>query len=505
MRGATFPDLEGFLSLTRDYAVVPVWREVLADLDTPVGVFRKLGGETGAFLLESLEGGERWARYSFVGLEPWLTLTGKGSEFSWQGNPPAGAGEGRNVLEALESALAALNAPALPGLPPFHGGAVGYLGYDVVRHLERLPDETADDLDLPDACMVFPRVVVAFDHLRQRLVLVANVPAPEHSREGYEAALARLDAVAAKLAEPSSYSPTAPPAMERGCEAPSNRSMGDFCEAVDRAKEYIRAGDIFQVVLSQRHALDTTANPLDVYRVLRLLNPSPYLFLLRLPEVTIVGSSPEALVKVQGDLAISRPIAGTRARGRDEAEDAALEAELVSDAKERAEHVMLVDLARNDLGRVCVPGTVSVVELLAVERYSHVMHLVSEVRGRLREGVGAFDVLEAAFPAGTVSGAPKVRAMEIIDELEPTRRGPYAGCVGYVDFSGNLDTCIAIRTLLFARGKAFVQAGAGIVADSVPEREWEETRNKAMALLAAVRAAEQMPPAGPECSPPQAP
>ena len=487
------PGFEEFVRLAADHSVVPVWRELLGDLETPVGAFRKLGDQDGSVLLESVEHGERWGRYSFIGTDPFATLTIRGGRASWTGRPPAGLSDGP-PLEVLREALRRLRSPSLPGLPPLFAGAVGYLGYDLVRELERLPDQTEDDLQLPEGMLVFPRSVVVFDHLGQRLVLVANVVVNQATEldAAYADAIRRIDALAARLSVPVATVPTPLPAAGPPAAATSDLAPGRYQEMVRVAKEHIGAGDIFQVVPSQRFSVPTTADPFDVYRVLRVVNPSPYMYFLRLPGVTIAGSSPEVLVTVQGRRATMRPIAGTRPRGADPEADLALEAELQADEKERAEHVMLVDLARNDLGRVSRPGTVRVDEFMRVERYSHVMHLVSDVVGELSEEVAAFDVLAASFPAGTVSGSPKVRAMEIIDDLERHRRGPYAGCVGYFDFSGNLDTCITIRTCVFVDGVAYCQAGAGVVADSVPELEERETEAKARVLLTAVAAAEAL-------------
>ncbi|HYY82070.1 MAG TPA: anthranilate synthase component I [Actinomycetes bacterium] len=492
--GGPRPDLEEFARLAAGHSVVPVWRELLGDLETPVGAFRKLGGAEGSVLLESVEHGERWGRYSFIGTDPFATLTIARGRATWTGSPPAGLPDGPPV-QVLRAALQRLRSPSLPGLPPLFAGAVGYLGYDLVRELERLPDQTEDDLGLPDGVLVLPRSVVVFDHLGQRLVLVANVlvDGGTDPRAAYAEAAARLDALADRLAVASPAPPVPLPAAGPPAAATSDLPPGRYQEMVRAAKRHIRAGDVFQVVPSQRFSVRTDADPFDVYRVLRVVNPSPYMYFLRLPGVVLAGSSPEVLVTVQGRTATMRPIAGTRPRGADVQHDQALEAELLADEKERAEHVMLVDLARNDLGRVSRPGTVRVADFMRVERYSHVMHLVSDVVGELDEGVAALDVLAASFPAGTVSGAPKVRAMELIDELERHRRGPYAGCVGYFDFSGNLDTCITIRTCVFVDGVAHCQAGAGVVADSVPEREERETEAKARALLAAVAAAEALP------------
>jgi anthranilate synthase component I len=491
------PDRDTFVELARDHGLVPVWREVLADLETPLSVYAKLSGDGPSFLLESAEHGERWGRYSFIGVDPFLTLLGRDGEVSWVGEPPAEVADADGALDALARATEAYRAPPLLDLP-LHGGAVGYLGYDVIREVEAIPATGRDDLGLPDVHLLFPRHVVALDHLRQVLTVVTNVVVtdsddPEELGRRYDAAVTACGEVLERLAAAASpLPPAAPPRPGPAEPAPSNLEPGRYQAMVEQVKEHIRAGDTFQTVISQRFAVDTDLSAFELYRVLRVINPSPYLYLLDLGDAQIVGSSPEALVQVQDRRVETWPIAGTRPRGATPEEDRRYEQELVADAKERAEHVMLVDLARNDLGRVCDVGSIEVEGMLHVERYSHVMHLVSAVRGRIRDGLGPVDVLRAVFPAGTVSGAPKVRAMEIIDDLEPTRRGPYAGAVGYVDFAGNLDTCITIRTVVLKDGTAYVQAGAGIVADSRPDAEEEETRNKAGAVLAAIRAAEEL-------------
>ena len=488
------PSREEFLRLAREYTLVPVWREVLGDLETPVGVYRKLGAEPNSFLLESVEHGERWGRYSFIGLNPFTVMTSRAGRVTFDGEQPRAALDAPDPLTALERALGGYRAPALPGLPPLHGGAVGYVGYDAVRYIEQLPQTTTDDLQLPELWLLFTGQLLVFDHLRQRLSVISNVVIGDDPASQYDDAVARAEQLVDRIA-----SATGPgglgeaPHLENGVgDIRSNQTSADYMAKVEAAKEHIAAGDIFQVVPSQRFETSTSADPFNVYRVLRLINPSPYMFYLQFPGVAIVGSSPEPHLRVFGREATIRPIAGTRPRGSDDAEDAKLATDLLADEKERAEHVMLVDLARNDLGRVCEPGSVRVEELMEIERYSHVMHIVSSVRGELAGGKTAFDALKASFPAGTVSGAPKIRAMEIIDELEPTRRGPYAGAVGYFDFSGNLDTCIALRTGYLRDGKAYLQAGAGIVADSVPEREEQETRDKARAFFVAVKAAESL-------------
>ncbi|MGH9226853.1 MAG: anthranilate synthase component I [Acidimicrobiales bacterium] len=499
------PSRDEFGALAGGHTVVPVWKELAADLETPVSAFLKLAGagpSTPGFLLESVEHGERWGRFSFVGRDPSLLLVARNGRIEVSGSPPPGADmpTDRGVLAAVESLLKAYRSPVLPDLPPLHGGVVGYLGYDVVREVERLPNVPPDDMGHPDAVLSVIGQVAAFDHLRQRVYLVDNVvvggPAATTADldAAYDRAAARLDELAADLGRPLSYVPAEPPdPLDPLPEVRSTVGPERYCAAVERAKEHIRAGDIFQVVPSQRFDLDLDADPFDVYRVLRQVNPSPYMYFLRHPEITIVGSSPEPMVQLRNGRVVTRPIAGSRPRGATDAEDRALSADLLADPKELAEHVMLVDLARNDLGRVVSFGTEQVDEFMTVERYSHIMHLTSQVSGDLRPGKGPIDVLRATLPAGTVSGAPKVRAMEIIDDLEPTKRGPYAGVIGYFDFSGNLDTAIAIRTMtVTADGRASVQAGGGVVADSVPQTEYEESCNKAKALLAAVPAARRM-------------
>ncbi len=489
---------DGFHALARDHTVVPVWCELLADLETPVAAFAKLVGGDSGFLAESVEHGERWSRWSFVGRNPSATLVLRNGRVEVTGELLVDVPRTSGILAALERVLHEYRSPALPELPPLFGGLMGYLGYDVVREVERLPHPAPDDRGLPDAVLSVIGSLAAFDHWRQRVTLVESVPVAGLSAfeldAAYDAAVARLHRGVAELGRPLPYTPAEPPSPDDPLpEVRRNTSPAAWEAAVLAAKEYILAGDIFQVVLSQRFDLDLQADPFDVYRVLRQVNPSPYMYFLRHPDISIVGSSPEPMVQLLGGKVISRPIAGTRRRGRTDEDDRRMAAELREHPKEVAEHVMLVDLARNDVGRVVRFGTCKVDELMTLERYSHVMHLTSQVSGELVEGKGPIDVLRATLPAGTVSGAPKVRAMEIIDELEPTKRGPYAGVVGYIDFSGNLDTAIAIRTMFVARdGTAAVQAGAGIVADSEPALEDLECANKAAALLAAVPAARRM-------------
>ncbi len=496
------PTREEFVARCGEYTVVPVWCEVLADVETPLSVFVKLVGEREGFLLESVERAERWGRFSFLGRDPALTLVVRGKHVEFVDGPaPPGVPTDDGSLAALDALVARYRAPALADLPPFHGGIVGWLGYDTVREIERLPTVPRDDQGLPDAVLCLAGQVAAFDHFRQRLYLIENVyPEPGASRatldDAYDRATARLADAIADLGRPLPYLPTPPPGdtLDALPDVRRGTSSDQYAAAVEAAREHILAGDIFQVVLAQRFDLLGDFDPFATYRVLRLVNPSPYMYFLRHPEATIVGSSPEPMVQVLDGRVISRPIAGTRRRGRTEEHDRRMAAELAEHPKERAEHVMLVDLARNDVGRVVTFGTEQVDELMTLERYSHVMHLTSQVSGELVAGKTPVDVLRATFPAGTVSGAPKVRAMEIIDELEPTKRGPYAGVVGYVDFSGNLDTAIAIRTMVWRDGAASISAGAGIVADSVATDEDLECSNKAGALLTAAEAARTLFP-----------
>ena len=493
---------EQFYTLAENGALVPVYRELAADLETPVSVYLKLRGQGPSFLLESVEKAEQVGRYSFLGFNPRRQITSRGRQIILTDNghiETRRLDEGEDPLHAVASELGRYQPTAPMGdlaqdLPRFFGGAVGYLGYDLVRFFERIPDSTRDELNLPDLHLLVTDTLVIFDHVRHRLLVVANahVPPGADLDAAYNDAIARLDAVEQKLQDP--LPAQAPPPGRAGGEMKSNLTQDQFEAAVLKAKDYIAAGDVFQVVPSQRLRRRTQAQPFSIYRALRRLNPSPYMFFLSLggdPALHLIGSSPEVLVRLQDREAEVRPIAGTRPRGKTEREDQELEADLLADPKERAEHVMLVDLGRNDLGRVCEYGTVEVPDLLTVERYSHVIHLVSRVTGQLHEGVDAYDLLRATFPAGTVSGAPKVRAMEIIDELESVRRGHYAGAVGYFGFNGNMDTCITIRTILMQGDVAYLQAGGGIVADSNPTLEWEETLHKARALGVAIEMAER--------------
>ncbi len=479
---------------------MPVFAELPADLDTPLSAYLRLRPGPYAFLLESVEGGAVWARYSFLGTEPLMVLTAKNGRMTLRrgGGRPARLPDG-DPLEALRGLLREFQPVAVPGLPRFQGGAVGYLAYDMVRHMERLPRTTRDDLGLPDAVFMLSDTLLAFDNLRHRLLVIANARIdaqdPASLDRAYDEAAVKIAMTLAKLVRPlrapaTLTLPEPGPLLALGEEGfTSTMDEGAFVDAVRRSKEYIAAGDAYQVVISRRLDCRLPADPFTIYRALRTVNPSPYLFFLRLGPTTVVGSSPEVLVRVEGDLIEERPIAGTHPRGRTEAEDREIESRMSADPKERAEHVMLVDLGRNDVGRVSDPGSVRVTDFMVTERYSHVMHLVSHVVGRLRRGCDAFDVLRACFPAGTVTGAPKIRAMEIIDEIEPTQRGPYAGAVGYVSYSGTLDSCITIRTIVCHGDRASIQVGAGLVADSDPKAEWLETGSKARGLVLALRMA----------------
>ena len=491
------PTLEEFKELAQSYTVVPVWTEILADLETPVAAFTKLVGEGDGFLLESVEHGERWSRFSFVGRNPQATLTLRDGLISTIGDVPDSVPLDQGILAAMEALLDVYRAPVMEDLPPLQGGLMGFLGYDVIREVENLPNAAPDDRHLPDATISVIGSLVAFDHWRQRVYMLESVAVDgldaAQIEAAYVGATQRVQQGVADMCRPLEYVAVEPPVAEDALlPMTSSMSGGNYQRAVEVAKDYIRAGDIFQVVLSQRFDIDLQADPFDVYRVLRQVNPSPYMYFLRQPGLTIVGGSPEPMVQVQNGRIISRPIAGTRKRGRNDEHDRHLAAELRENPKEVAEHIMLVDLARNDVGRVAKFGSVVVDELMTLERYSHVMHLTSQVSGDLRDGLGPIDVLRATLPAGTVSGAPKVRAMEIIDELEPVKRGPYAGVVGYVDFAGNLDTAIAIRTMFVGPNGASLQAGAGIVADSIAIDEDLECHNKAAALLATIPAARKM-------------
>jgi len=489
-----FPSFEEFTRLATGHTVVPVYRQLLGDALTPVSAFCKVQEGEWSFLFESVVGGERLGRYSFVGSGPFFRFEAFDRRVVTQaGRGPKQEFTHPDPLRKLEEALAAYRAPHVAGLPRFCGGAVGYAGYDTVRYVEHLPDAPEDDRGLPDLTFAFYDRMVVFDHISKTVAAVAHAHIdPSNLRKNYDDACARVDRLVERLQQGvaelqvTDIDPGGPVLIPHQ----SNFSKDGFQSAVLKCKEYINAGDIFQVVLSQRFKASTTARPFDIYRALRAVNPSPFMFYVKAGPTTLVGASPEIMTRVEGDLVTIRPLAGTRRRGATPDEDKALADELIADPKERAEHIMLVDLGRNDVGRVAKFGSVELSDLLTVERYSHVMHISSTVAGRLEPGKTSFDALRSCLPAGTLSGAPKVRAMQIIDELEPHRRGPYGGAVGYIDFTGNMDTCIALRTMVVQGQTAYIQAGAGLVADSDPESEYLETVNKAKGLLRALEIAE---------------
>ena len=489
------PDFREFQRLAKQGNLIPVYDVLPADLLTPVSAYLRIAqGARYSFLLESVEGGEKIARYTFAGAYPEEVFRYASGACVLEGRDRV-VWEETDPVSFLRNRMRRFRPVRVPGLPPLVAGAIGYFSYDMVRLIERLPKRLRDEIGLYDAMLMFYHGLIAFDHVQHRLWIVRNVftEGDGNLRAKYQAAVREIQATRKQLERPVAAEkprPAPQPGKRSALQVTSNFRRPDYLAAVRKCKNYIRAGDIFQVVLSQRFSAKTKAAPFDVYRELRALNPSPYLFFLQMNDVYVIGSSPEMLVKVQGRDVFYRPIAGTQPRGKDEAEDRRLEREMLASEKERAEHIMLVDLGRNDLGRVCDYGTVKVDQLMIVERFSHVMHLVSSLRGRLREDVDCFDALMACFPAGTVSGAPKVRAMEIIEELERTRRGIYAGGVLYMDFAGNLDSCIALRTMVMKNGVAYIQAGGGIVADSTPEGEYQESVNKSRALRAALEAAQ---------------
>ena len=489
------PSASDFVTLASRGNLVPVFREILADTETPVSAFLKVARGDHAFLLESVQGGEKWARYSFLGTEPAAIFTSRGGAVTLheQGREPR-RWQAPDPLAALKQVLAAYRAVTLPELPRFFGGAVGYIGYDAVRAFERLPATLPDDLGLPELYFVVPATVLVFDNVAQSIKVVVNVDLRDPGTDpcaAYDAAVARIDEIVRRLGNALCF-PEAVPAVDEPLTVRSNLSAEEYGAMVERAKEYIRAGDVIQVVLAQRMEVPLRAAPFNVYRALRTVDPSPYMFYLQLGEQILVGASPEVMVRVEDGAVTVRPIAGTSPRGTVELEDAELERSLLADPKEIAEHIMLLDLGRNDVGRVAAVGSVEVTERMVVERYAHVMHIVSNVRGRLAPERDCFDAFRATFPAGTLSGAPKIRAMEIIEELEPVRRGVYGGAVGYFGWTGTMDTCIAIRTMLIKNGTVYLQAGAGIVADSDPEREHVECVNKARGMLQALKRAERL-------------
>jgi anthranilate synthase component 1 len=492
---AHFPDFATFQQLAANYQLVPVYRRLLSDALTPVSAFHKIDAGQTACLFESVIGGEKVGRYSFLASEPFLQISAKQNSVTLRRGDHVECLSCDDPLELLRHELHKVRAASLEELPPFTGGAVGYAGYDVVRYTEELPHAPHDDRDLPDLSFAFYDRMVVFDNVSKTMFVIALARLDRPGvdlKEAYRDAQQRIDSVVECLGSPKLDLPCED-IVTRGAPTigyTSNFPQAEFQNAVQRCVDYIRAGDIFQVVISQRLEIEVQADPFEVYRTLRVINPSPFMFFLRSPEVTLVGSSPEIMCRVMHGTVTVRPLAGTRPRGRDEHEDQQLAAELLADPKERAEHVMLVDLGRNDVGRVAEFGSVELSDVMVIERYSHVMHITSNVTGKLPADKDAFDALRACLPAGTVSGAPKVRAMEIIDELEPHRRGPYAGAVGYIDYGGNMDTCIALRTIVFHQGRAYVQVGAGIVADSIPDNEYQETLNKARGLLKAIELTE---------------
>jgi anthranilate synthase component 1 len=488
------PDFPTFQRLATDFQVVPVYRRLLSDALTPVTAFHKIDGGRGACLFESVIGGEKVGRYSFLAADPFLNIAAWASKVVVSRDGKSEEFASDDPIEELRRRVQEVRAAHLPQLPPFAGGAIGYCGYDVVRYVENLPNAPTDDRHLPDLSFGFYDQMLVFDNVDKTMYVIAlaHIDKPANAKAAYEDAQRRIDATVKKLSSgtdlpPADITTTGEPQLKYQ----SNFTQQGYEDAVRQCVEYIRAGDIFQVVLSQRLAVELKVDPFEIYRTLRVVNPSPFMFFLRTPEVTLVGSSPEIMCRVVDRKVTVRPLAGTRKRGLTEEEDRRLADELIDDPKERAEHVMLVDLGRNDVGRVAKYGTVQLSDVMVIERYSHVMHITSNVTGELAPQYDAFDALKACLPAGTVSGAPKVRAMQIIDELEPHRRGPYAGAVGYLDYSGNMDTCIALRTLVVHGNKAYVQAGAGIVADSDPTSEYQETLNKARGLLKAIELTEQ--------------
>ncbi|MBD3295996.1 MAG: anthranilate synthase component I [Candidatus Omnitrophica bacterium] len=485
-----FPDKKTFVKLAEKGNVIPVYREILADFETPLSAFVKIDGEGPAYLLESVEGGEHMARYSFLGSDPSLVIESRGRKMSFIRGADIRERTVDDPIDEVRKYMDKFTFVDVKGLPRFSGGLVGYFGYDMVRFIEDIPDNNTDETGMPEMRLMLTDTILIFDHIDHKIKVVSNCLVDrDDPAVSYDKAVSKIDALIEKLRAPSA-DPVAPPAG-RTSETDSNVTEEEFTEIVERARENIRAGEVIQIVLSQRFGRKTAADPFTVYRALRSINPSPYMFYLKNGGEHILGASPEILVRCEDRRVEVRPIAGTRKRGGSVEEDRSMERELLSDPKERAEHVMLVDLGRNDIGRVCRYSSIKVPELMGVEKYSHVMHIVSDVVGELDEDKDIYDLFRATFPAGTVTGAPKVRAMELIDELENTRRGIYAGSVGYISFSGNLDLCITIRTILMRDNAAYVQAGAGIVLDSVPELEYEETRNKARGMLKAIDAAEK--------------
>ncbi len=485
-----YPDLEKVRQLSEEYNIIPVSFEAYADLDTPISIFKRLEERSFCFLLESVEGGEKWGRYSFIGKNPFLIVKGSASQTELKYRDGRSESVGSNPFTVLKELMSQYKGAPMKELPRFNGGAVGFFGYDTARYFEKLPNVPEDDIGIPELHFMFADEIIAFDHFKHKLHIIVNLHTEGSIERQYSTVVSRIreiyrDLKAAGQTLTDAVIPKSPSGIQP-LEVTSNISREHFCENVLKAKEYIRNGDIFQVVLSQRLCVKTACSPFNVYRALRTINPGPYMYYLKFDGYTLAGSSPEMLVRVDDKRVETCPIAGTRKRGATPEQDEALEKELLADEKERAEHIMLVDLGRNDIGKVSRFGSVKVDSLMHIERFSHVMHIVSHVSGELRDGVTAFDALSSVLPAGTLSGAPKIRAMEIIDELESVKRCQYGGAVGYLSFDGNLDSCITIRTIVFKDGHAYIQAGGGIVADSVPELEFEESMNKAKALLRAI-------------------
>ena len=488
------PSFKDFCRLAKQGNLVPVYRELLMDLETPLSFFKRLERDAYSFLFESVEGSERWARYSFLGTRPQRIFKARGKDIEIIERGKTHRLTADAPFKVLEALLEGYRPVPMVGVPPFFGGALGYVSYNAVEQFHEIPNNKPDPLKLPEIFFVFVQTLIAFDNLKHTIKVIDNVRVDPKTglREAYDAGVRRIERVIATLQKkPRGIEPRELGESDSSRKFKSNLTRTEFENAVTRAKEYIRAGDIIQVVLAQRLETATTSDPFEIYRALRFINPSPYMFYLELEDLRVIGSSPETMVRLTGDTIELRPIAGTRRRGASPEEECALEADLLADPKERAEHIMLVDLGRNDVGRVAEIGTVEVNELMAIERYSHVIHIVSNVRGKLASGKTAFDLFVSAFPAGTVSGAPKIRAMQIVSELEPQKRGLYAGAIGYLGYNGNLDTCIVIRTIVMHGKKVYITAGAGIVADSDPKLEYQETLNKARAMLKAVELAEQ--------------
>ena len=487
-----YPNKKDFIALSKKGNLIPVYREIMADFETPLSAFSKIDKGNFSYLLESVEGGERIARFSFLGSTPALIFMSKGRNITIiEGKKKKVYKTDKDPLSEIKKIMSKFSFVPVKGLPRFSGGLVGYMGYDTVRFFEKIPDRNKDDLKLPDCLFVLTDTMLIFDHVDRKIKVLSNAHVNKNASKAYDEAVRKIDSIVKDLSKSVKINGDKPKKAKSRISIKSNLTRESFVKAVKKAKEYIKRGDIIQVVLSQRFSTKIKSSPFELYRALRSINPSPYMFYLKFGKVKIVGASPEIMVRGEGGIAELRPIAGTRRRGKDAKEDLKLSKELLNDPKEKAEHIMLVDLGRNDIGRVCKFDTVKVSEFMVIEKYSHVMHIVSDVSGVLKKGKDVYDLVRASFPAGTVAGAPKIRAMEIIDELENVKRGIYAGSVGYFSFSGNMDTCIAIRTIVISGNTAYFQAGAGIVADSKPEKEYVETKNKAKAMVKAIHEAER--------------